>query len=177
MDYTFRKAVLSDAQEIWKILKQAIERRKLDGSLQWQDGYPNLAIVEKDISEEAGFVLSENGKIVAYLAAYINYEPAYADIQGKWLTEGDFIAIHRVAVAEEYLGKGLAKQLLQEMESTTISKGIWSLKADTNFDNQAMIHLFEKRGYVYCGEVYFRGSARRAYEKVLTHGSFKDQSG
>jgi hypothetical protein len=38
---------------------------------------------------------------------------------------------------------------------------------DTNFDNLPMLNIFEKLGYTYCGEVYFRGSARRAYEKVL----------
>ncbi len=38
---------------------------------------------------------------------------------------------------------------------------------DTNFDNTPMLRILEKLGYTYCGEVYFRGSARRAYEKVL----------
>jgi hypothetical protein len=28
--------------------------------------------------------------------------------------------------------------------------------------------IFEKLGYTLCGEVYFRGGARKAYEKVLT---------
>jgi hypothetical protein len=30
-----------------------------------------------------------------------------------------------------------------------------------------MISIFEKAGYTYCGEVYFRGSPRKAFEKVL----------
>jgi hypothetical protein len=30
-----------------------------------------------------------------------------------------------------------------------------------------MLKLFEKLGYQYCGEVYFRGSARKAFEKVI----------
>ena len=37
----FRKAIASDLPFIWDILKQAISRRKKDGSNQWQDGYPN----------------------------------------------------------------------------------------------------------------------------------------
>jgi hypothetical protein len=31
-----------------------------------------------------------------------------------------------------------------------------------------MMAIFEKLGYAYCGEVHFRGSARKAYEKVFT---------
>ena len=35
---TLRKAVASEAPIIWRILAAAIERRKADGSNQWQDG-------------------------------------------------------------------------------------------------------------------------------------------
>jgi hypothetical protein len=36
MDYHFRKAELSEITPIWAILKDAIARRKQDGSTQWQ---------------------------------------------------------------------------------------------------------------------------------------------
>jgi RimJ/RimL family protein N-acetyltransferase len=78
------------------------------------------------------------------------------------------VVFHRVAIAQEFLGKGIAKILMQEIENFAKTHSIKSIKADTNFDNQAMIAIFEKLHYVYCGEVYFRGSARRAYEKILT---------
>ena len=50
-ELTFRKAQQKDSNKIWTILQQAIERRKLDGSTQWQDGYPNEETIEKDISK------------------------------------------------------------------------------------------------------------------------------
>ncbi len=55
-NHTFRKATLEDADNIWGVLRQAIARRKADGSNQWQDGYPNLEVVKKDISNGNGFV-------------------------------------------------------------------------------------------------------------------------
>jgi GNAT superfamily N-acetyltransferase len=168
MDYQFRQANIVDIPRIWEILQAAIARRKSDGSNQWQDGYPNPEVIEKDINAEAGFVLTEqHNTIVGYAAVLINDEPAYASIDGKWLTEEDFVVFHRVAIAEGYLGRGLAKTLLQSIEEYALSNRIYSVKADTNFDNLAMMKVFEKQGYVYCGEVYFRGSPRRAYEKVL----------
>ncbi|CAM3604609.1 N-acetyltransferase domain-containing protein [Pontibacter korlensis] len=97
----------------------------------------------------------------------INDEPEYARIEGKWLTNDDFVVVHRVAISEKHLGKGLAKKIFGFIEDFARSNNIYSIKADTNFDNMAMINTFEKLGYVYCGEVYFRGSPRRAYEKVL----------
>ena len=69
---------------------------------------------------------------------------------------------------QNHLRKGLAKQLLLHIEDFARQRDISSVKADTNFDNPAMLALFEKLGYQYCGQVYFRGTPRRAYEKILS---------
>ena len=167
MHYHFRKAELSEIAPIWEILQQAIQRRKEDGSTQWQDGYPNPEVIQKDIEKGEGFVLVDGETIIGYSAVLINDEPAYEKIEGKWLTNGDFVVLHRVAISEKYLGKGLAKMILKYIEEFAVSNNIYSVKADTNFDNIAMMKIFEKSGYTYCGEVFFRGSSRKAYEKVL----------
>ena len=167
MNYNFRKATLSEINPIWDILQQAIIRRKKDGSNQWQDGYPNLEVVKKDIEKESGYVLTEGETIVGYIAVLINDEPAYEKIEGEWLTNDDFVLFHRVAIAENYLGKGLAKMMINYIEDFAVENNIKSIKADTNFDNDAMLNIFEKIGYKYCGQVYLRGNPRRAFEKVL----------
>lgn len=167
MNIQFRKTTQQDIPHIWEILQKAIQRRKEDGSNQWQDAYPNPEVIKNDMEKEAGFVLMDDEKVIGYCAVFINDEPAYADIEGKWLTNDDFVVFHRVAVAEEYLGKGLAKEMMKFIEEFALDNSIYSVKADTNFDNLAMMKSFEKAGYTYCGEVYFRGSARKAYEKVL----------
>ena len=167
MNYHFRKAELSEIAPIWEILHQAIQRRKEDGSQQWQDGYPNPEVVQKDIEKGEGFVLVEGETIIGYSAILINDEPAYENIEGNWLSNDDFVVVHRVAISEKYLGKGFAKMIIKYIENFALSNNIYSIKADTNFDNIAMMKIFENLGYNYCGEVYFRGSPRKAYEKVL----------
>jgi len=167
MDYTFRQATLNDAPYIWEILKAGIERRRMDGSSQWQDGYPNPEVVDTDIKKGTGYVLTNNDTIAGYCAVIVNDEPEYANIKGEWLTNGNFIVYHRVAISEQFLGKGLAQQMLVYIEAFALNKNIKSLKADTNHDNAGMLKIFEKLGYTYCGEVTFRGSARKAFEKVL----------
>lgn len=167
MKLNFRKAKITELPEIWNIIQDAIQRRKEDGSNQWQDGYPNPDVLKNDIHKEAGFVLTENNVVIGYCAILINDEPEYDNIEGKWLTNDDFVVFHRVAIATTHLGKGFAKVMFNCIEDYALSKNIYSIKADTNFDNLAMISIFEKLGYIYCGEVYFRGSPRKAYEKVL----------
>ena len=76
----FRKAIADDLPFIWEILKQAISRRKEDGSNQWQDGYPNPSVIQNDIDKGCGFVLLEGKTIAGYTAILINDEPEYANL-------------------------------------------------------------------------------------------------
>lgn len=95
-----RKAVFSELPVIWDILKQAIEQRKQSGSNQWQDGYPNEQVVTDDITNGYAYVLVDNDRIIAYAAIIFDVEPAYEVIKGKWLTNGDYVVVHRVATAD-----------------------------------------------------------------------------
>ena len=167
MKYQFRKAQLSDADRIWKILQEAIQKRKEEGSDQWQDGYPNPQVIAQDLDKDQGFVFTSGDTVVGYCAIAINDEPAYDAIEGTWLTTNDFVVFHRAAISKDHVGKGLATILFQYIENYAFENEIYSIKADTNFDNKPMLYLFDKLGYVYCGEVYFRSSPRMAFEKVI----------
>lgn len=164
--YTFREATQADLHDIWEILSKAIQRRKQDGSTQWQDGYPNPQIIQTDIEHKYAFVLTDNHKIIGY-CAIMQEEPEYDKLQGEWISNQEFIVYHRVAISEEYLGQGLAQKILHEIENIAQGRGIHSLRADTNFDNAGMLHLFKKLGYQYCGEVTFRDTPRMAFEKII----------
>ncbi len=168
INYDFRKAEMGEVSQIWPILQDAIKRRKEEGSNQWQDGYPNIEIVKNDIDKGEGFVLTEGKIIIGYCAVLLNDEPEYAKIVGKWLSNTDFVVFHRIAISEKYLGKGFAKIMIKHIEYYALKNSIYSIKADTNFDNIIMKHIFENLNFIYCGEVYFRGSPRKAYEKVLS---------
>lgn len=162
-----RKANLSEVPQIWEIIQDAIEQRRLEGSKQWQDGYPNELSIENDINNGYGFVLTENESILCYAAIIFDIEPAYENIEGKWLTNGDYAVVHRVAVSKLAKGKGIATKLFQNVEGLCLEHNIYSIKVDTNFDNVPMLKILDKLDYAYCGEVYFRGAARKAYEKKL----------
>ena len=166
-DLNFRIATEIDIPIIWEILQQAISRRKNDGSTQWQDGYPNLETVKADVEKGQNYVLTENGVVIVTAALIFNDEPAYDEIEGKWLSDGEFLVVHRVGVSNEVAGKGYAKKLFVLMEDFAKGNQVFSIKVDTNYDNLPMLKILEKLGYTYCGEVYFRGGARKAFEKLL----------
>jgi len=162
-----RKAILSEAPSIWNILQEAIEQRKQDGSDQWQHGYPNEQTVHDDITKGYAYVLVDNEMIIAFAAIIFGIEPAYNDIKGKWLTNGDYVVVHRVATSNAAKGRGIATHLFKMIEDLCLQHNVYSIKVDTNFDNIPMLKIMDKLSYTYCGEIFFIGAMRKAYEKVL----------
>ncbi|WP_265427705.1 GNAT family N-acetyltransferase [Chryseobacterium sp. YIM B08800] len=163
----FRKANTTDIPIIWEIIQQSIERRRKDGSDQWQNGYPNLQTVESDVEKELGYVITVDNEVAVFVALIFNDEPAYSSIEGAWLTTGEFLVIHRIAVSEKFAGQGLVKKLFDYVEDFVRSQNVQSIKVDTNFDNLAMLKILESKGYSYCGEVVLAGGVRKAFEKVV----------
>ncbi|MCL2097354.1 MAG: GNAT family N-acetyltransferase [Bacteroidales bacterium] len=162
-----RKATPSELSVIWEILQQAIAQRKQDGSEQWQDGYPNEQTVRDDISNEYAYVIDDNNVIIAYVAVIFGIEPTYINIKGRWLTNGDYAVIHRVATLNTVKRKGVATRLFQMIENLCVAQKVYSIKVDTNFDNVPMLKILNKLNYTYCGEIFVCGMPRKAYEKVL----------
>lgn len=162
-----RKATPTELPVIWEIIQYAIEQRRLDGSDQWQDGYPNENTLQQDLDNGDAYLVTEDDVILAYAAIIFDKEPAYEDIEGQWLSNGDYACVHRVAASKQAKGKRVGITLFQMIEALCRDKKVYSIKVDTNFDNQPMLKILEKLQYTYCGEVYFRGSARKAFEKLL----------
>ncbi|PKR81095.1 GNAT family N-acetyltransferase [Brumimicrobium salinarum] len=167
MHLQFRKARTADQNKIWKVLQDGIAQRKKEGSTQWQNGYPNLEIIKKDILQGHGFVLTKKEQVIGYCAILINDEPDYKHINGAWLSNKDYVVFHRMAISQNEIGNGYATLLFKEIEAYARKLRIESIKADTNFDNYAMLYLFKKMGYQLCGEVMLKGSPRKAFEKVI----------
>lgn len=163
----FKQATQEDIPIIWTILQHAIQKRKEEGSTQWQDGYPNLQTIENDIAQGYGYKLIINREIAAYAALIFNNEPTYDYIEGAWLSDGEFAVIHRIATHKQYIGQGYASMLLTHLENHIQVQGISSIKIDTNYDNDAMLKILKRMGYTHCGIIYTRGEEREAFEKLL----------
>lgn len=161
------RATLSDVEDIWKIILYAKESRRLQGSEQWQNGYPFKETIIQDIEKGWGYVARINGKVEAYVAIITEGEPAYDAIEGQWLKDGDYWTVHRLAVSATAKGKRLGQWILKQIEGMAMAASITSIRVDTNFDNMAMLKILENLEYTYCGEVQYNGSPRKAFEKIL----------
>ncbi|MBS4762317.1 GNAT family N-acetyltransferase [Carnobacteriaceae bacterium zg-ZUI252] len=165
-----RLATFNDMPILLKIIDDAIAYLKSSGVNQWQDGYPNESVLRDDIEKQHLYVMEHFGKVVGMSVIQTLKEDTYDTIEGRWLTQGDYVTVHRCAIEQGERGKQLGKQLFLEIEKYVESMGIHSIKIDTHEDNQVMQQLLKTLNYTYCGIIYLNNpsqDARLAYEKVL----------
>lgn len=164
-----RRAKPEDAQAVGGLYAQARTALRAAGVDQWQDGYPDASDALADIRAGMGYVIEENGRVLAYACLGFGEEPTYRVIeQGRWLGEGEYGYLHRVAVADSAKGRGLAGMLFDELKRQAKERGVGIIRGDTHRDNLPMQRVMAKNGLEYRGVIYVEdGSQRLAFEALL----------
>lgn len=162
-----RAAAEDDTARIGEIIRDVRRRMRERGSDQWQNGYPAPEDIARDIRRDCGRVLCEASRIVAYAAVDFDGEPAYAHLRGTWRCAGPYVVVHRLAVAGEALGRGIAEEFLRRIAALAAARGTASFRIDTNFDNTPMLRVLRRAGFAHCGTIDYDGAERLAFEKAL----------
>lgn len=161
---TIVRARSGDEERIMEIIEEARSFQLSYGNRQWAGGYPSRALIEGDIEAGIGYVIRHSGMIIGYMAI-VTHDDSYDHLQGIWLTDGPYIAIHRLALCDEWRGKGLFGSIIAEAESIGRQMGAISLRIDTDDSNPIMKHLLGKLGFIHTGYVLFEGNPKPAYER------------
>jgi len=162
-----------DMQRIMKITNDAKYLLKQNGSLQWQQGYPNEDTFINDINNKSLYGIYENNNLMAYGAYILGKDINYVEIDGKWdipANEKD-LAIHRVAVDCNCHGKKYGIKILKYGIIYAKKLGCLTVKVDTHKNNIPMQKCINHSGFVYKGIVKIirdkLDNLRNAYEIVL----------
>lgn len=167
----FRKTLKTDVDEIMNIIGQAQAYFKEQGIDQWQNNYPNVETINNDIDSETSYVLLKDGRVVATAVVSFDGEETYNHIRdGKWLSNGEYAVMHRVAVDNNYKGLGLSSQIISYVVELCRKNNVHSIKIDTHEDNISMQKLLKKNDFKYCGKINLRDGAERvAFEKIINN--------
>ena len=166
-----KRATLNDLDRAMEIIEDARLFLRESGSTQWNEsGYPFKSTLEEDIRLGRLYALWLKGDIAA-IGVIAGLEEVYPKIQGKWITNDDnYLTIHRLAVAKEYRGLGLAKRFMGYVEDFAIDNNKTSIRIDTHEVNEIVNHIAKKLNYKYCGIVDYTfepHGKRLAYERII----------
>ncbi len=134
---------------------------------QWGRTYPAEEDVKGDISNGSCRVIYDGTGIHAVCALCEGADPYYSKIDGTWLNDGEYVAIHRIASDGAF--RGVVTFV------TDHCKEIYTnIRADTHEKNLPMQRALEKNGFIRCGTVYVRDrSPRIAYQLCFAGASFE----
>lgn len=120
------------------------------------------------MKENRLYVADIDGKVVGMAVLVFDGDEDYKNIDGKWLVNGKYGVIHRIAVNPDYKSQNVAKNLLDFFENKLKELNYDSIRVDTHKDNKSMLRFIEKNGFQKCGIVYIRKTDERiAFEKPL----------
>ncbi len=159
-------------EKMCEITEQAKRQLRGLGLDQWQSGYPSEEVWQDDIEKGCTYLAVEEGEIVGIFAFQTTPDASYYEIDGKWLTDGTYAAMHRVCVSDACKGKGVAGKMFAHGFQMAKELGFPSVRIDTHPGNLPMQRALAKAGFVPCGEIHLvggceDGNLRIAFEKVL----------
>lgn len=156
-----------DFSECIRILKEGKQFQREQGFIQWDDDYPSEDLLKGDIESRKGYAVKVNDEIAGYMYVDFNGDSAYDVIRGKWRLDEPYMVVHRMAYDSRFRGQGLSTKVFAMLDDLCREYDFHYIRVDTHPENKRMQHIFEKNGYVRCGVIYFQGSDKIAYDKIL----------
>lgn len=154
-----KKAELKDIEIIMSMIEEGRKHIQSYGIPQWINGYPSIETITEDINNNRGYLLIDNDEIVGYFVK-VDYDPCYDKIDGAWINNEPYVAIHRTVT--KCFNKGLGSKMFDE-----IKKEYSHIRVDTHEGNISMNKCLLKNNFKYCGVIYISdGSPRNAYEFI-----------
>jgi len=147
-----------DINSIVEIYNNARVFMRKNGNLeQWSNGYPNREVILNDIKNGNLYLVMESNVVIGIFALIRNGDPCYKKIDGEWLNNNSYFAIHRIA--STFVKKGFLQFVISYV--STLTKDI---RIDTHKDNIPMQRALEKLNFIKCGIIYLEsGDPRLAY--------------
>ena len=156
-------AKFSELENVEKIYADARAFMRRSGNLnQWANGEPKHETLVEDIEKGQLYTVCDGDEILAAFAYIEGIDKTYINIyDGAWKNDLPYGVIHRIAVAENAHGKGVARLCFD-----FAFEKCKNLKIDTHRDNTPMQKALAKSGFEYCGIIYLEnGDERLAYQK------------
>ncbi|OAI57296.1 hypothetical protein AYO49_02365 [Verrucomicrobiaceae bacterium SCGC AG-212-N21] len=166
MNLVIRKAQADDAAALLQLVRDCVAAMRAAGIEQWDEVYPDAAVINRDIAAGTLEVICEGEQIAACITIDRNMDPLWKDLD--WDAAGDPCAVvHRLMVHPSQQGRGLAKQFMLHAETVARGMGCRSIRLDSFLQNPTAMALYLRLGYRRTGTATMRKGPFAGFEKLL----------
>ncbi|MFA6544852.1 MAG: GNAT family N-acetyltransferase [Limisphaerales bacterium] len=162
--------VTADLPDLLALKDACIARMRADGIEQWDEVYPDAAVLARDLAAGTLHVWRTGDPDVGCPNACVTLDTTHDPLwQGMdWSVAGEpAAAVHRLMVHPAAQGRGLAKLLMAHAESLARAQGFRSIHLDCFTANPAALALYERLGYRRTGTATMRKGPFVCFEKLL----------
>ena len=146
-----KRARTEESQEILKFYQNVINSTKdTEFKTRWSERYPNLEYIETGTENQEFYVYRENDRILACLSLNNRFEPEYENI--NWIINAkpdEIIIIHAFAVTSDLAGKGIGKEIFNQIKENALKNNKKTIRIDIIDGNIGAKKVFEKLGFEY----------------------------
>jgi GNAT superfamily N-acetyltransferase len=166
MNFVIRKAKPADASALLQLVRDCVAAMRAAGIEQWDEVYPDAAVIDRDIAAGTLEVMCERDQIAACMTVDRNMDPLWKDLD--WNAAGDPAAVvHRLMVQPLLQGRGLAKQFMLHAEAVARTMECRSIRLDSFLQNPAAMALYPQLSYRRTGTATMRKGPFAGFEKLL----------
>lgn len=159
-----RKASMEDLVNINIIYMKARKFMEATGNPdQWGKDRPSYESVVTDIKLERMYIIEEEGEILGVFSLYdytdgLTRDEDYDNIQGQWLNDEPYVAIHKIA--SNGIKGGVFSRVLEFAKTKSNN-----IRIDTHKHNKIMQVNIKRSGFRFAGIVFIDG----VHERVAYH--------
>jgi ribosomal protein S18 acetylase RimI-like enzyme len=165
-DFQIAPAALTDLGALKVLTKCCVARMRELGIEQWDEVYPDEAVIARDLAARTLHGLWGGGEIIGCVTVDTQADPLWQGLD--WSADGEpFAAVHRLMIHPSQQGRGLAKRLMAHAESLARADARRSIRLDTFAANPLALALYQKLGYRQTGQATMRKGVFVGFEKLL----------
>ena len=166
MTLQYRKAALSDLEEVYDLVAQAIDTMITNNILQWDELYPTKEDFRKDIDNNQLYVGITDEQIAVVYTLNQECDAEYQN--GRWkYPDVPYYVVHRLCVHPDFQHRGIAKHTLLQIEAELLKKGIRAVRLDVFSNNPFSLRLYDSLQYSRVGHADWRKGRFYLMEKYL----------
>jgi len=154
MSLRFQLAARESLKDICGLFRAVIMDMHIQGLKQWNWGeYPSESILEEDAARGMLYQIAQDDRIIGAFALVPEQEKQYSHL--SWHFGVKPATLHRLVIAPEFFGRGLARHALVFAKEEALRLGYDSLRLDTSSENRRALKLFRSTMDRESGIIYF----------------------